>query len=130
MISNFTLNRESRARLSVGKMIVSMPFIYGMFPVLFILDIFLEIYHQVAFRLYGIPIVKRNDYIFIDRHKVEELSFMQKVNCVYCGYANGLLPYATEIARRTEHYWCPMKHENYHKAVKVQPQQRNFFDRK
>jgi hypothetical protein len=31
-------------------------------------------------------------------------------NCVYCGYANGVLAYVREIAARTEQYWCPIKH--------------------
>ena len=30
---------------------------------------------------------------------------------MYCGYANGFLLYAKEIAGRTEKYWCGIMHE-------------------
>jgi hypothetical protein len=35
---------------------------------------------------------------------------MEKFNCAYCSYVNGLLAYVSEIAGRTEQYWCPIKH--------------------
>ena len=34
---------------------------------------------------------------------------MQKINCLYCSYVNGLFQYAVEVAGRTEKYWCPIK---------------------
>lgn len=34
---------------------------------------------------------------------------MEKVNCVYCSYFNGLMSYLREIAGRTEQYWCPIR---------------------
>ena len=130
MIKDFTLYKESKKHLTLFKAIISMPIIYGFIPILIIFDVLLEIYHQICFRLYKIPLVKRSDYIFIDRHKVQSLSLLQKFNCIYCGYGNGLIAYAREIIKRTEMYWCPMKHENYDKVVKVQPQQKDYFDRK
>jgi len=33
-----------------------------------------------------------------------------KIASMYCGYGNGLLAYAREIAARTEKHWCPIKH--------------------
>lgn len=30
---------------------------------------------------------------------------------MYCGYSNGFLLYAKEIAGRTEKYWCGITHE-------------------
>jgi len=38
------------------------------------------------------------------------LNLIEKVNCGYCGYANGVLAYVREIAGRTEQYWCPIRH--------------------
>jgi hypothetical protein len=90
--------------------LVTSPFIYMMIGPLFILDIFLEIYHHVCFPAYGLEYVKRSEYIRIDRHKLKYLTLWEKLNCVYCGYANGLLHYASEIAGRTEKYWCGIKH--------------------
>lgn len=72
----------------------------------------MEVYHRVCFPLYRIPIVKRGDYIKIDRHKLQYLSLQQKFQCMYCGYVNGYLAYATEIAARIEKYWCGIQHEN------------------
>lgn len=89
--------------------ILSIPFIYVMiFPVVF-LDFFLSIYHAVAFPLYGIPKVKRGDYIVYDRQFLDYLNVVQKINCLYCSYVNGFFAYAVEIAARTERYWCPIK---------------------
>lgn len=89
---------------------LSTPFIWGMlFPVI-ILNFFLEIYHHVAFPLYGIKLVDRTKYVKVDRHLLGRLSIMQKFNCVYCGYVNGFLAYAVEVAGETEKYWCGIKH--------------------
>ncbi len=88
---------------------LSLPFIYVMiFPVL-ILDFFLTIYNLVALPLYRIPRVKRKDHIIFDRKFLDYLNIIQKVNCIYCSYVNGLFAYASEIAARTERYWCPIK---------------------
>ncbi|MCB9358896.1 hypothetical protein H6503_03110 [Candidatus Woesearchaeota archaeon] len=89
------------------------PFIWGVSIPLIVLDICAEIYHQVAFRLYGLDLVKRSDYIRIDRHRLKYLGFFDKLNCVYCGYANGVAAYFVEIAARTEEYWCGIKHAHY-----------------
>jgi hypothetical protein len=35
---------------------------------------------------------------------------LEKFNCMYCGYANGVASYFREVAARTEQYWCPIKH--------------------
>lgn len=93
--------------------ILGSPFIYAMIFPFFILDFFLEIYHQICFRLYGLPLVNRANYIVIDRHKLSYLEPIDKLNCVYCGYANGLLAYASEISAQTEKYWCGIKHAEY-----------------
>lgn len=90
---------------------LAMPFIYGMAIPLVFLDICTEIYHQVAFRLYGIERVKRSEYIKIDRHKLEYLKWWEKMNCAYCGYANGLLHYCSIIAGRTEKHFCGIRHK-------------------
>ena len=90
---------------------LSTPFIYMMIFPLIILDIFLELYHRITFRLYDIPLVIRSEYIKFDRYKLNYLGFMDKINCEYCSYANGLIHYASRIGGDTEKYWCPIKHE-------------------
>ncbi len=93
------------------KRLASLPFIWMMVLPMVFLDFFAEIYHHICFPLYEIPLIKRPKYIKIDRHKLEYLSPTDKINCVYCGYANGLMHYLTEIAGETERYWCGIKHE-------------------
>lgn len=91
--------------------LLSVPFIYGMIVPLIILDISTEIYHRIAFFFYKIDCVKRSKYIKIDRQRLSYLTGLEKINCMYCVYANGLLHYASMIAAKTEYYWCGIKHE-------------------
>ena len=91
---------------------LTMPFIYGVIFPLVVLDVFIEVYHRLCFPIYQIPYVKRRQYIQIDRHRLAYLNPLQKLNCMYCGYGNGLLRYASEIAQQTEKYWCGIKHKS------------------
>lgn len=90
--------------------ILTVPFIWACFPPALLMDIVLSIFQIICFPVYGIPKVKRSDYIVIDRHSLAYLNIIEKINCVYCGYFNGLIAYVQEIAARTEQYWCPIKH--------------------
>ncbi len=90
--------------------ILSAPIIYGMIVPLVFLDLTITIYQHVCFRIYSVPRVRRNDYLYIDRHYLPYLNLIEKINCVYCGYGNGLLEYSREIIARTEQFWCPIKH--------------------
>ncbi len=78
-------------------------------PALF-LDLSVTLYQAICFPVYAIPKVRRSRYIVIDRHALSYLNVIEKINCVYCGYFNGLMGYVREIAARTEQYWCPIKH--------------------
>ncbi len=89
--------------------LLSMPFIYGMIVPALFLDIFLTLYQWTAFSLYRIPRVKRCDYFIYERRFLDYLNVIQKLNCLYCSYVNGLFAYAVEIGARTERYWCPIK---------------------
>jgi hypothetical protein len=78
-------------------------------PVLF-LHAVAVVYQFICFPIYGIPKVRRQDYIVMDRRRLRYLNSMERFNCFYCEYVNGLLAYVQEIAGRTEQYWCPIKH--------------------
>jgi hypothetical protein len=86
------------------------PFIYGLGIPLLILDVCVSVYQALYFPIYGIAKVRRDDYIVIDRQQLEYLNFIEKFHCSYCGYATGLIAYVSEIAARTEEYFCPIKH--------------------
>jgi len=90
--------------------ILTSPVIYAViFPAL-LLDLFVTLYQQINFRVYRIPLVKRSDYIVFDRQYLAYLNVIEKLNCLYCSYFNGLMAYAGEVAARTEQFWCPIKH--------------------
>lgn len=110
-------------RLSV---LLSAPFIYICFIPAVFLDLSISIYQRVCFPIYKIPRVKRADYIIFDRHHLAYLNAIEKVNCAYCSYVNGLIGYAQEIAGRTEQYWCPIKHAT--KANTTHKRYQHFFD--
>jgi len=90
--------------------ILTIPFIWAMIIPAIITDIFVTIYQAVCFPIYKIPKVKRSDYIIIDRYNLFYLDKVERLNCLYCEYFNGLVAYVREIAGRTEQFWCPIKH--------------------
>jgi hypothetical protein len=90
--------------------VVSAPFIYAMMVPFVVLDLFLFIYQSICFPLYRIPKVKRSNYVIVDRHQLAYLNVIEKINCMFCGYADGLLAYTRQVLSRTEMYWCPIKH--------------------
>jgi hypothetical protein len=98
--SNFILNN-----------LVVTPLIWMMlFPIL-LTDILMEIYHHIVFPILGIPLVDRSKYIrVIDRAKLPYLAWNEKIGCAYCGYVNGWLHYASEVAGRTEQHFCAIAH--------------------
>ncbi len=90
--------------------ILTIPFIWScLFPAL-LMDCIVSLFQAVCFPIYKIPKVRRSRYIIIDRHALSYLNGIEKLNCAYCGYFNGLIAYIREIAGRTEQYWCPIKH--------------------
>lgn len=90
--------------------VITAPVIYSLIIPFVLLDIFVTVYQAVCFPVYGIEKVKRGDYLVFDRYHLAYLNLLEKINCAYCSYGNGLLAYAREVAGRTEQYWCPIKH--------------------
>ncbi|MGB5472242.1 MAG: hypothetical protein WBQ78_02045 [Gammaproteobacteria bacterium] len=90
--------------------VLTAPVIYSMVVPLAIADLSFTLFQHICFRAYGVPRVLRNGYLVIDRHRLLCLNSMKKVNCVYCGYGNGVIAYAREIIARAKQYWCPIRH--------------------
>jgi hypothetical protein len=103
------------------------PLLYAMIVPLVILDLFATLYHHIVFPLLDIPLVPRQSYIKMDRHRLSYLTPLQRVACAYCGYANGLLQYATRMAGDTERYFCPIKHQPSSDRV-LPPHHRRFIE--
>ena len=90
--------------------LLTAPVIYSMFLPIALLDLWVSVYQWICFPAYGISRVRRSAYVVIDRQHLAYLNAIEKLNCVYCGYGNGVFAYAREIAARTEQYWCPIRH--------------------
>jgi hypothetical protein len=90
--------------------LLTAPVIYSLLLPLAILDLWVTLYQSICFPIYGIARVPRRRYFALDRHKLAYLNGIEKVNCTFCSYANGLLAYVRDVAARTEQYWCPIKH--------------------
>lgn len=86
------------------------PAVYGLILPLVLLDLCVTVYLWVCFPTWGMERPRRKDYVVVDRHRLAYLNGIEKLNCAYCGYANGVIAYAREAASRSEQYWCPIKH--------------------
>ena len=117
--------------------LISAPFIYWAWIWLVLLDIFIEIYHRTCFPLYWLELVERKKYFQYKRHKLEYLNYLQKFNCAYCSYWNGLILYVREIIAQTEKYWCGIKNmpqddlinPEHHKDFVEYWNQKAFFEK-
>ena len=86
------------------------PIIYGMIVPLALFDLSISFYQLTCFPIYGVARVRRANYIVFDHQHLAYLNIIEKLDCIYCSYAVGLLAYAGEITARTEQYFCPIKH--------------------
>jgi hypothetical protein len=106
--------------------VLTAPVIYSLIFPFLLLDLSVTIYQAVCFPAYGIAKVRRSDYLVFDRYHLEYLNALEKLNCAYCSYANGLIAYVREIAGRTEQYWCPIKHAR--RVIGAHPYYAQFKD--
>ncbi len=90
--------------------ILTVPIIWACLVPALLMDLVVSLFQLSCFPIYSIPRVRRRDYFIIDRQYLSYLNVIEKINCCYCGYFNGLIGYVQEIAARTEQYWCPIKH--------------------
>jgi hypothetical protein len=93
--------------------VLTVPIIYSMLLPLLLVDLSFSLFQHTCLRAYGVPLVTRRRYMVNDRHKLAYLNSIEKVNCTYCGYANGVMAYAREIVSRTEQHWCPIRHARH-----------------
>ena len=106
--------------------VLTAPVTYGLFVPLLFADLSITLFQQICFRVYGVKIVRRRDYLLFDRQLLGYLNSIEKLNCLYCSYANGLFAYAREVGARTEQYWCPIKHAR--KTLDAHRRMHDFFD--
>lgn len=112
------LNRHRLNRVSVWRFLrnsrllvaLTAPIIYSGLVVFILMDVFTTVYERLCFPIYGIPRVRRGDYVVFDRAELPYLNLIEKLNCAYCSYGNGVSAFLQEVAARSEQYWCPIKH--------------------
>jgi hypothetical protein len=97
--------------------ILTAPVVYAGFLPFALMDLFFTLFQGICFPIYGIPKVRRSEYLAFDREDLPYLNVIEKFNCFYCSYGNGILAFGREIAARTEQYWCPIKHARRIKAA-------------
>jgi hypothetical protein len=102
--------------------VVTAPVIYSLIVPLVLLDIWVGLYQAICFRVYGIPRVRRADYILFDRQHLAYLNWIEALNCMFCAYGNGVVAYVREVSSLTEQYWCPIKH-----ALKVHDPHQRYY---
>ena len=105
--------RQSLPAYLIGanpRSLLTAPLIYSLLVPFALLDAWVWVYQRVCFPIYGIPLVRRRPYFALDRGKLSYLNAIEKANCTFCTYANGVLATVREVAARTEQYWCPIKH--------------------
>jgi len=82
--------------------VLTAPVIYALlFPIL-LLDLSITVYQHICFRAYGLARVKRGDYFVYDRTHLAYLNLIEKINCAYFSYGNGVMAYGREVVARTE----------------------------
>ncbi|MEO8582099.1 MAG: hypothetical protein ABI425_06030 [Patescibacteria group bacterium] len=101
--------------------------IYFMIIPLVFLDICTTLYQLIYFSALGIPKISKRQFIVMERWDLNKLNFWQKINCVYCEYANGLLAWAKAVGNQTEIYSCAIRHQH---ALKGHEHEKKFYDPK
>ena len=97
--------------------LITAPVIYlGIVPIV-LLDLYTTFYQMLCFKDYGLPKVSRRGYILRDRHRLEYLNWIERINCDYCAYFNGVIAYAREVAGRTELHFCPIRNATLRKGA-------------
>jgi len=119
--------RVSRYLIDARPMVMLVtPVIYALIIPMALLDLAVMAYQAVCFPIYRIPKVRRRDYLVFDRHHLAYLNAIEKINCAYCSYANGMAAFFREVAARTEVRWCPIKHAR--RVLGPHPHYQGFAD--
>ena len=118
-LSRYILNARPLA-------VLSSPFVCGLIIPLVLLDISVSLFQAVCFPAFDIQKVRRSDYLVFDHRNLAYLNALEKLNCAYCSYANGIIAFFREVAGRAEQHWCPIKHAR--RILAAHPHYAEFVD--
>jgi len=113
-------------RQSRWPVVLSAPLIYSGWVAFALLAAFVSLYQAVCFPICGVSRVRRADCLVFDRIDLPYLNVVERFNCFYCSYGNGVVAYAREILARTEQYRCPIKHAR--RLRDAHPRYPQFFE--
>jgi len=82
---------------------------------------------MIYFTTMEIPKISKKQFVVMERWDLSKLTFWQKINCVYCEYANGILAFAKAVGNQTEIYSCAIKHRH---ALKQRKHEKDFYSEK
>jgi hypothetical protein len=71
--------------------LITAPVIWLVLVPVVLLHVMASVFQWVCFPVYGIPKVRRRDYILMDRRVLSYLNPLERLNCGYCEYTNGVL---------------------------------------
>ncbi len=114
-----------QAELSLLVLPLALLSIYSMIVPIILVDFLLWQYQVIYFGLNKIPRIERSQFFAIDRHKLSKLNWVQRLNCTYCGYGNGVVALAKAVIEQTEAYSCAIKHAT---PVAGREYQADFFE--
>jgi hypothetical protein len=79
-------------RIGIARVLTGGTAMYICLPFIVLQHIFylFFFYNVLLFHLIGLPRLKFTNYVVVDRYKIEALPWLDRFNCMYCGYANGL----------------------------------------
>ena len=106
--------------------VLSSPFVYALLFPLLLLDLSVTIFQTICFPAFGIQKVRRSDYLVFDHRYLAYLNVLEKLNCGYCSYANGIIAFFREVVARAERHWCPIKHAR--RILAAHPHYSKFVD--
>lgn len=80
---------------------------------LFLLPLYLYMlfFNRVYFWVRGQVPIRRDRYLQYDRHEIAHLTFVDKIWCEYCEWANGSLQWTLKITNEIEKRYCPIKNK-------------------
>lgn len=79
----------------------------------FLLPLFLYmlLFNRIYFWVRNQKPIARRAYLRFDRHQIDHLSFVDKIWCEYCEWANGTLQWTSDITKEIERRYCPIKNK-------------------
>lgn len=121
----FTVRKEPLKSRGLFLRVIAGTAIWAMILPTVLLHASLWLYQEIYFSVYGIPKMRLQEFIIMDRHKLPKLRLGQKLSCAFCAYTNGVAAWFKAISNRTEVYSCAIKHS----VVKEgQEYQKDFFE--